>query len=140
MKAKAIDLEELAKEIAKQLGEVDDTWWLALVEVLTPAGEIAIGLSLVIDIADKLNSKMGVGNFAAVEMPKESKEIMASILQARKYDPDPYARLGQKKQEREKKSKSREKDNFESRSNKRSPNEPKRHTPGKDHQKYSQER
>ena len=47
-------------------------------------------------------------------------------------NPDPYARPGQKKQEREKKRKNR---NFKNRSGKRRPSEPKRHTPGRDHRK-----
>jgi len=52
-----------------------------------------------------------------------------------KYDPDPYARPGQKKQGREVKEKKKAKD-WESRNNKRSPEPPKKHTPGKDHKKY----
>ena len=50
-------------------------------------------------------------------------------------NPDPYARPGQKKQEREKKEKKRKNRNFKNRSGKRRPSEPKRHTPGRDHRK-----
>jgi RHS repeat-associated protein len=49
------------------------------------------------------------------------------------YNPDPYARPGQKKQGRENK----EKKGWKSQSNKRDgPSKPKKHTPGKGHRKY----
>ena len=58
-----------------------------------------------------------------------------SIVEDKK-DPDPYARPGQKKQNREVKEKKRKKDNFKSRSGKRRIQPPKKHTPGREHQKY----
>ncbi len=62
----------------------------------------------------------------------------ATIELAKNYDPDPYGRPGQKKQGRENKEK-KKKDNWTPRNNKRNgkPAEPKHHTPGREHQKYS---
>ncbi|MDL2328052.1 RHS repeat-associated core domain-containing protein [Ruminococcaceae bacterium OttesenSCG-928-A11] len=54
---------------------------------------------------------------------------------AKKQNPDPFARPGQKKQGLENKSKARKKDDWVSRSGKRRPTEPKSHTPGRDHRK-----
>ncbi len=59
--------------------------------------------------------------------------IYDSVKTAKKSDPDPYARPGQKKQGRERKAKARKKDNWKPKSN---PKKPKKHTPGKDHRKY----
>ena len=51
---------------------------------------------------------------------------------------DPFRSPGQKEQGREKKNKARQKDGFENRSNqRRPPPPPKKHTPGREHQKYS---
>ncbi|MBQ8416521.1 MAG: RHS repeat-associated core domain-containing protein [Clostridia bacterium] len=54
------------------------------------------------------------------------------------YDPDPYARPGQKRQGRELKGKGRRNPNFEPRNNRRDnrPAKPKKHTPGRDHKKH----
>lgn len=52
----------------------------------------------------------------------------------KKQNIDPYARPGQKKQGRELKNKNRQKSNFRP---KHSPKKPKKHTPGRDHRKYS---
>lgn len=51
---------------------------------------------------------------------------------SKKEEADPYARPGQKKQGRERKSKARQGDNWEPRSK---PKPPKKHTPGRDHRK-----
>ena len=48
-------------------------------------------------------------------------------------DPDPYARPGQKKQGRERKSKARKNKKWKSRT---TPKAPKKHTPGRGHRKY----
>ena len=55
------------------------------------------------------------------------------------YDPNPYKRPGEKKQNRENRSKSRQKGNWEPRNNRRDgkPAKPKSHTPSKKgHKKY----
>ena len=65
--------------------------------------------------------------------------VHATAATAEKYvsysksNSDPYARPGQKKQGRERKSKSRTKDNWKPRSR---PKPPKKHTPGRDHRKW----
>ena len=63
-------------------------------------------------------------------------EITESL--ALRYDPDPNRRPGQKKQGRENKGKSRTKDNWKPRNNRRdgSPRPLPKHTPGREHRKY----
>ena len=62
-------------------------------------------------------------------------EIYDSIKSASKSsEADPYARPGQKKQGRERKTKARKNDNWKPRSN---PKPPKKHTPGREHRKYN---
>ena len=66
-------------------------------------------------------------------------EVAASIERSKAADPDPYRRPSQKKQGRENKNKSRTKDNFKSRNNRRDkkPAPPKKHTPSRrGHSKY----
>lgn len=65
--------------------------------------------------------------------------MFASPFVATKYDPDPYRRPNQKKQGRENKNKARGGSNWSPRNNKRNgkPSYPRKHTPGKDHRKYS---
>ena len=57
-----------------------------------------------------------------------------NVLEAKEYDPDPYARPGQKKQNRERKEKKKKK-NWDPNPNKKIL-PPKKHTPGRDHRKY----
>ena len=59
--------------------------------------------------------------------------VVAVVLFAKSTNPDPYARPGQKKQGRERKSKARKRDDWKPRSN---PRPPKKHTPGRGHRKY----
>ena len=69
-------------------------------------------------------------------------ETLPSNLQIKTYlnektnDPDPYARPGQKKQNRERKNKARKKKGWKQNPNKK-PAPPKKHTPGRDHRKYN---
>ena len=63
----------------------------------------------------------------------------SNISLAKDYDPNPYRRAGEKKQNRENRNKSREKDDWQPRNNKRDgkPAKPKSHTPSKKgHKKY----
>ena len=59
--------------------------------------------------------------------------VAVVVSLAKTIDPDPYARPGQKKQGRERKSKARKKDDWKPRSN---PRPLKKHTPGRNHRKY----
>lgn len=78
----------------------------------------------------------------SVDVGESTESNFASSKSESKYDPDPYARPNQKKQNRETKNKNRKKDNFQPRNNRRDgkPAPPKHHTPGRDHRKYSQPR
>lgn len=60
-----------------------------------------------------------------------------SKIKSKSKNPDPNARPGQKKQGREKKEEKKKK-NWEDRSGNRRVKPPKKHTPGKEHQKYKQ--
>ena len=64
--------------------------------------------------------------------------VLESIACAVPYNPDPDGRANQKKQGRENKSKSRKKENWKPRNNRRDgkPRKLPKHTPGKDHRKY----
>ena len=76
---------------------------------------------------------IGYGLYETLDNYLPSTEKSYSITE---YDPDPYARPGQKKQNRERKEKKRRNNNWEDRSGRRRINPPKKHTPGKDHRKY----
>ena len=73
------------------------------------------------------------------DVSHNSQPVFASPFVATKYDPDPYRRPNQKKQGRENKNKARGGSNWSPRNNKRNgkPSYPRKHTPGKDHRKYS---
>ncbi len=77
------------------------------------------------------------GNVTATDAATIGISIGATVAKE-KYDPNPYKRPGQKKQGRENRNGSRKKPDWEPCNNKRSktPAEPKKHTPGKDHRKY----
>lgn len=68
-----------------------------------------------------------------IDLNDEYSRMETGSLYYAKNDPDPYARPGQKKQGRERKNKARKKDNWKPRSK---PKVPKKHTPGRDHQKW----
>ena len=65
-------------------------------------------------------------------------EIPKIFEEKEKYDPNPYKRPGEKKQNRENRHKGRQKDDWEPRNNRRSgkPAKPKKHTPGREHRKF----
>ena len=107
-------------------------WSLSFVDGPFPVGEIVYGVGVGV-----------LGIFAWVLGDDESTESNATYSKSNpKYDPDPYARPNQKKQNRETKNKNRKKDNYKPKNNRRDgkPAPPKHHTPGHDHQKYSQSR
>jgi len=64
---------------------------------------------------------------------------LIAITENHIYDPNPYGRAGEKDQNRENRNKNRTKKNFKPRNNRRDgkPRPPKRHTPGRDHRKYT---
>ncbi|MCL1806599.1 MAG: hypothetical protein FWG31_02735 [Oscillospiraceae bacterium] len=72
------------------------------------------------------------------ENEKVSFEEFMILFAKSGYNPDPYARPGQKKQGREKKEKKKENPEWKPRGGKRQVTPPKKHTPSKDHQKYPQ--
>ena len=71
---------------------------------------------------------------AAIDAATVSIRIGVTVAKE-KYDPDPFARPGQKKQGRERKEKKKGADNWNPNPNKR-PKPLPHHTPGRDHQKY----
>ena len=107
-------------------------WTLCFVDGPIPIGEVVYGAGVVV---------LGVVTWFAAEDESAESNIAASKSRP-KYDPDPYARPNQKKQNRETKNKNRKKDNYKPKNNRRDgkPAPPKHHTPGHDHQKYSQSR
>ena len=76
----------------------------------------------------------------AAEWIKENVVENEYVSFSKNYNPDPYARPGQKKQGRERKEKKKGGGNWNPRNNRRNEKPPKHHTPGKDHQKYPQNR
>ncbi len=74
----------------------------------------------------------------AAEWIKENVIDTDYISFSKNYNPDPYARPGQKKQGRERKEKKKGGGNWSPRNNRRNERPPKHHTPGKEHQKYPQ--
>ena len=106
------------------------------------AGTVPLALTLAVECLGVVGvATAAVGATAAavaeagesvVEFSKKSKNNKNS------YDPDPYKRPGQKKQNREGKNLNRQKKSFTPRNNRRDgmPAPPKKHTPGRDHRKY----
>ena len=129
------------------------TWWTStmwgvavaeptvLGEILYVAGITVLGIAVAIeeqvysnDIIDsKIIELTYVPNDGSTATIKETDKTKTSD-----YDPNPYKRPGQKKQQRELRNKSKNKGNWEPRNNKRSgkPAKPKKHTPGRDHRKF----
>ena len=138
-------------------------WWLWTVALAepTPAGEIvagvitvvggiAIGYGIVevgelISEASQSNKKEDVlvAPPQSITQQNTDDSVAASskseIKNNNDYDPNPYGRPGEKKQNRENRNKSRTKDGWKPRNNKRDgkPAKPKSHTPSKKgHKKY----
>ena len=76
----------------------------------------------------------------AAEWIKENVIDVDYISFSKDYNPDPYARPGQKKQGRERKEKKKGGGDWNPRNNRRNERPPKHHTPGREHQKYPQNR
>ena len=119
-----------------------DIWSLTIVGGGTIAGSsgisitaIATGLSVITPIVIAAS----VTVVAVVSISTAIKYAKSKANGKAKENVDPYARPGQKKQGRENKNKSRKKDNFKSKNNRRDnmPAKPKKHTPSrKGHTKY----
>ena len=74
-----------------------------------------------------------------IVVTKEAIDVVsAKRHKTKEYNPDPYGRNNQKKQGRENKNKNRTKENYKPKNNKRNnmPAKPKKHTPGRGHNKY----
>lgn len=76
----------------------------------------------------------------AAEWIKENVIDVDYISFSKDYNPDPYARPGQKKQGRERKEKKKGGGDWNPHNNRRNERPPKHHTPGREHQKYPQNR
>ena len=124
-----------------------------------PVGWIILGIGIIATVSVAgliyvIDNQDSIGGFDYVFQPFEEPvnpfistttsstvEQIGNIFQAKKknqkYDPDPFKRPGQKKQNRENKYKNRKKDNYSPRNNKRNnqPAKPKHHTPAKEHRK-----
>ena len=125
-----------------------------LVELLVIGVAVAVVADILINGEDALVMKAAEGVAEAVETIVQIWQVVETVVThpfsigsgitigsgisvvEDKQNPDPYARPGQKKQNREVKEKKRKKDNFKSRSGKRRIEPPKKHTPGRDHRKY----
>ena len=125
-----------------------------LVELLVIGVAVAVIADILINGEDALVMKAAEGVAEAVEAIAQIWQVIETVVThpfsigsgitigsgisvvEDKQNPDPYARPGQKKQNREVKEKKRKKDNFKSRSGKRRIEPPKKHTPGRDHRKY----
>ena len=105
------------------------------VEVATVATEVAVVSSGIATISATVEVIDTTTYYPAFTPVIESKQ---ETIVYSKTDPDPYKREGQKKQGRENKNKSRKKENFRPRNNRRDgkPAKPKHHTPGRDHRKF----
>ncbi len=122
------------------------TWWLMLVDGPIPIGDIAYAVILVVSVVvicvsipnDLENGYSGdetVESFQSSSVNEANDQ--SSEDEKSKDEVDPHRRPGQKKQNRSLKSKSRRSPSFKDRSNKRHGRPtPKKHTPGRSHQKY----
>ena len=104
-------------------------WWLCGVDTALPIGDIVYIVGIVV-----------INIYNLTEVDETTFNLPAESKGKSKSEVDPYARPGQKKQGRENKNKSRQRDNFKPRNNRRDgkPAPPKHHTPGRDHQRFSQ--
>ena len=140
--------------IALLAGWASSAWGLAAADGPLPIGDIIYGAGCLvlgsvviieaITISDEAAAFPVDNSFPTVDvLPYDTAVIDAATVSIRigvtvakeKYDPDPFARPGQKKQGRERKEKKRGEDNWNPNPNKR-PKPLPHHTPGRDHQKY----
>lgn len=116
------------------------------VNVWNPSGWIALAVAGVLTVGTIYVGGKAYESYELYEMTADSNtkavtEIQVSAVAKRKakvtYDPDPYGRPNQKKQNRETKNKNRKKKNYKPKNNKRDnkPAKPKKHTPAKEHRK-----
>lgn len=144
--------------IALLAGWASSAWGLAAADGPLPIGDIIYGAGCLvlgsvviieaITVSDEAAAFPVDNSFPTVDvLPYDTAVIDAAIDAAtvsirigvtvakEKYDPDPFARPGQKKQGRERKEKKKGADNWNPNPNKR-PKPLPHHTPGRDHQKY----
>ena len=103
---------------------VADLFWVA--------GFVILGLAVIVETIFAVDTVIDTVSDKTDEAPQ------VIIEEKEKYDPNPYKRPGEKKQNRENRNKSRQKKDWKPRNNRRSgkPAKPKKHTPGRDHKKY----
>ena len=144
--------------IALLAGWASSAWGLAAADGPLPIGDIIYGAGCLvlgsvviieaITVSDEAAAFPVDNSFPTVDvLPYDTAVIDAAIDAAtvsirigvtvakEKYDPDPFARPGQKKQGRERKENKKGADNWNPNPNKR-PKPLPHHTPGRDHQKY----
>ena len=103
---------------------VADLFWVA--------GFVILGFAVIVETIFVVDTVIDTVSDKTDEAPQ------VIIEEKEKYDPNPYKRPGEKKQNRENRNKSRQKKDWKPRNNRRSgkPVKPKKHTPGRDHKKY----
>ena len=140
--------------IALLAGWASSAWGLAAADGPLPIGDIIYGAGCLvlgsvviieaITVSDEAAAFPVDNSFPTVDvLPYDTAVIDAATVSIRigvtvareKYDPDPFARPGQKKQGRKRKEKKKGADNWNPNPNKR-PKPLPHHTPGRDHQKY----
>ena len=140
--------------IALLAGWASSAWGLAAADGPLPIGDIIYGAGCLvlgsvviieaITVSDEAAAFPVDNSFPTVDvLPYDTAVIDAATVSIRigvtvakeKYDPDSFARPGQKKQGRERKEKKKGADNWNPNPNKR-PKPLPHHTPGRDHQKY----
>ena len=103
---------------------VADLFWVA--------GFVILGLAVIVETIFAVDTVIDTVSDKTDEAPQ------VIIEEKEKYDPNPYKRPGEKKQNRENRNKSRQKKDWKPRNNRRSgkPAKTKKHIPGRDHKKY----
>ena len=101
------------------------------INYVDPSGHFVVAIPLV--------EYYFISAVVSIVVTKEAIDVVsAKRHKTKEYNTDPYGRNNQKKQGRENKNKNRTKENYKPKNNKRNnmPAKPKKHTPGRGHNKY----